>query len=294
MAGNNNNIGGFTSGELKAAAWWVRNQQKLRRSTIGTLIGLSAAFWGYAVWGLLDAYAISYPRESRFNRDIALNQQLLAALQSDQPQNVATTDVAVTQGTDNRFDMAAEMTNPNEQWWVEFNYRFSLSGEQTPVRNGFVLPQSRQVLTELGYKPAQRGGRSASLIVDNVRWHRVDPSFVGASYKDFAANRMALDVEGVKYDTNILLGSRRVGQTSFMLNNRGAYGFWSVDLVIRLYRATTPVAITKINVRNLSPGEKRPINVTWLDNLPSIAKTEIIPSVNLLDPDAYLPTEYFK
>lgn len=288
-----NEAGRFTSGELQFASWWVRNGPQLRRIGHGVLIFLSVLVWGYALWGLLDAYAISYPRESRINLQIALNQQLLTALSTDVPQNVALTDVSVFQTTDGRYDMSVELTNPNPQWWAEFNYHFSLSGEQTPIQSGYVLPASTQIVTQLGYRPKTKGGRSASLVIDNVRWHRVDPSVVGDNVKDYMGTRLALSFQDIAYDTDITLGTTKVGQTSFTLVNNSAYGFWSVDLIVRLYRGSTPVAINKVTLDKVVPGEHRPVKITWFDNVPSVTRTEIIPQINLLDQSVYLPTKYF-
>jgi len=294
MSGSEQQIGGYTTGELKVATFWVRNHLMLRRSLFIFLISLCVVFWGYAAAGLIDAYAISYPRESRIVRQVAMNQQLLVALSSDAPKDVSPSDVAVFATTDNRYDMMVEITNPNPQWWVEFNYHFNLSGEDTPARSGYILPGSTQVLTELGYAPKTRGGSSATLVVDNIRWHRIDPKFVGASYPDFAANRLNISFDDMKYDTDITVGTKRVGQSSFTLNNHSSYGFWSLDLIVRLYRGDSIIAINKITVTDVNPGEKRPIQMLWFDNLPSVSKTEIIPQVDLLDPSAYLPTQYFK
>lgn len=286
--------GRLTPGELQLASWWVKHRLLLRRLGYGSLVGISSLLWGYVLWGLLDAYAISYPRESRLTRDIALNQQLLLSLEADRPQDVGISDVSVFQSTEARYDMAVEVTNPNEQWWVEFNYSFNLSGEQTPIRTGYVLPKGMQVLTELGYKPKAAGGGSASLVVDNVRWHRLDPSIVGNSYIDFAKKRFDLTMEDITYDTDIVIGSKAVGQTSFTLVNNTAYGLWSVDLIIRLYRGPSVIGITKISAEKILPGEKRPMKVVWLDNIPGATKTEIIPQVNVIDRSVYLPTQYIK
>jgi len=288
-----NEAGRFTSGELEFASFWVRNGPMLRRVGHGVLIALSVLVWGYSLWGLLDAYAISYPRESRITREIALNQQLLAGLATDIPQNVSLSSVDVYQTTDGRFDMSVELTNPNGQWWAEFNYHFNLSGEQTPIQNGYVLPQNKQILTQLGYKPKTPGGRSATLIIDNVRWHRVDPSVVGSSYKNYLGERLALSFQDLKYDTNITLGTTKVGQSSFTLVNNAAYGFWSLELVVRLYRGGSVVAVNSIKLDKILPGERRPIQLTWLDNVPSVTQTEIIPQVNVLDSSVFLPTKYF-
>lgn len=289
-----NSIGGLSSGDLQMANWWVRNHILMRKLGYGLLIAFCAALWGYSLWGLLDAYAISYPRESRLTRDIALNQQLLSALETDRPLQVGISDVNVFNGTDNRLDMEVVISNPNPQWWAEFNYRFDVSGEQTSLRSGYVLPESEQHVTELGFKPEARGGRSANFAVENVRWHRLDPSQVGESYKAYAQNRMRIRFENVKYDSSLTVGSKKVGQTTFDLINDGAYGFWGVDLYIRLMRAGNTLAIQQIRVTDLSPGAKRPMQIVWTDNPAGVTETEIIPQVNLLDPNSFLKTQYFK
>ncbi|MFH1620845.1 MAG: hypothetical protein ABIB04_02050 [Patescibacteria group bacterium] len=290
----NNVSGRLSADELQFASWWVKNGALVRRSVYILLAVLLAITWGYSLWGLLDAYAISYPRESRITGDIALNQQRLSALEQDIPQNVTLSEVHVLQTVDERYDMSVEIVNPNGQWWAEFNYRFNFSGEMTPVETGYVLPQGTQILTELGYKPKAKGGRTAILVIDNVRWHRVDPDMVGSSYKDFVKDHLAISFDKIKYDTDISFDTKKIGQTSFILVNNGAYGYRSLDLIVRIYRGSVPAAINQISITNLSPGERRPIQMVWLENLPGISKTEIIPQVNLLDKDSYLPTQYFK
>ncbi len=286
--------GRLTPDEFELASFWVRNRWLLRRLGYGSLIGCAALLWGYASWGLVDAYAVSYPRESRLTREMAVNQQLLAGLEADRPQNVNLSDVTVFSTTAGRYNLAVEVTNQDEQWWAEFNYRFNLSGEQTPLRSGYVLPKSVQVLTEFGYQPKTRGGASASLVIENVRWHRVDPSLVGVNYQEFADKRLKLTFQELTYDTSLVIGNKAVGQTSFILVNGSAYGYWSVDLIVRIYRGSSPVGITKLTVTNVSPGERRPIKLTWFETLPNVTRTEIIPQVNLLDRNVYLPTTYFK
>lgn len=285
--------GRFTQGELRFATWWVRNHLLLRQIGLGTLIALAVAMWGYALWGLVDAYAISYPRESRFTRDIALNQQRLSSLEADRPQDVSIADVSVLQTTAGRYDIAVEVTNPNDQWWAEFTYSFNLSGEQTPARRGYVLPRATQILTELGYTPKTAGGGSASLIVDNVRWHRLDPAFIGSSYPEFAQKRFELVFENVNHDTNLMIGNKAVGQTSFIIVNKSGYGFWSVDLILRLFRGPSVIGITKLTVEKISPGERRSMSVVWPDSILGVTKTDITPQVNLVDRSVYLPTQYF-
>ncbi len=283
----------FTTGELRIASFWVHNRIRARQIGYGFLILIASILWAYVLWTLADTYLISYPRESRIIRDIALNQQRLASLESDRPQDVSFSDVSVYQTTENRLDFAVEMTNPNPMWWAEFNYKFNVSGEETALRTGYILPQGTHILTELGYTPKTLGASNATLVIENVRWHRIDPKVVGLRYDDFARTRFAFEAKDINYTTDLVIGARPVGQSTFTLVNGSAYGYWSVDLVVRLFRGPSVVAVQKIAVTNIQPGEKRPIALVWLENLPSITKTEVIPQINLLDPRIYLPTKYW-
>lgn len=286
--------GRLTPGELELASFWVRNQLVVRRSVYGVLIALIALLWGYSIWGILDAYAISYPRESRITHDIAVNQQLLASLETDRPSDVSISDVTVLQASDSRYDMAVDVTNPNDQWYPEFTYSFSLSGEQTTPQLGYVLPHETHTLTQLGYKPKSAGGGVASLIIENVHWHRIDPKFIGANFDTFSKNRFQISFENITNDASIVIGSRAVSQTSFMLVNDASYGLWSVDLILRAYRGSSLVGMTQISVDKVLPNERRPMNVVWGDTLPGVTRTDIVAQANLTDPALYLPPSYFK
>ncbi|MBU2566674.1 hypothetical protein KKG46_03895 [Patescibacteria group bacterium] len=289
----NNYVGrGFTEGELKAAGWWVRNEVKIHYWSRMTLYVLNGLIWVYVGWGLLDAYAISYPRESRITQEIAANQQILDRLQQDRPENVGTSQVLVFTATEDRQDIMVDVQNPNKDWWAEFSYSFNVSGEQTPSRQGFVMPDSLVTLTELGFKPTKAGARSAQLQVDNIRWHRVEPSDVGGNYSEFINRRFGgVTVQNVLYDQGTTLNGKLAPKTSFVIQNQGAYGYWSIDYVVKLLRGNTVVAVNKINVRDLKPGESRPVELYWYDQLPSVNKTEVTPIINLLDPNSFLPTD---
>lgn len=282
---------GFTSGDLQAASWWVKNEIKIKFWSRVLLIAANAAVWGYVFWGLLDAYAISYPRESRITQEIAVNQQILDKIEQDRPRNIGTSQVLVFQATESRLDIMVDLENPNDQWWVEFSYRFNVSGEQTPTHQGFIMPAAQTTLTELGYTPKAKGGKSAQLIVENIRWHRVTPSEVGNNYNEFIRKRFgSVSVEHVNFGLASPTEGQSLSRTTFDVINRGAFGYWSIDYIIKLKRGSTVIGVNKVNIRELKPGETRPVELYWADKIPSVSKTEVIPIINLLDPGVYLPS----
>jgi hypothetical protein len=290
--------GGFTEGELQFASFWVRYRILLRRVGHGVLIALNVVLWGYGLWGLLDAYAISYPRESRITADIANDGFIASQFERNRPQNIQTGAASVFQGTESRLDLVVPVNNPNTEWWAEFTYRFNVSGEMTPARTGFLLPGQKSYLGEFGYKPKTMGARSGVFTADNLRWHRTDPSLVGADYKSWISRRNQLKAEDIQFLTNLPApagttgnaASQQLSRTSFTFVNPSAYGFWTVQLYVILKRAGAPVAATSVTLNNVQAGERRPVNIDWFEKLPQVTETEVVPVVNFLDRSAYLPT----
>lgn len=283
---------GFTNGDLQKANWWVRHKAAIYFWSRTILIASNTLVWGYVLWGVVDAYAISYPRESRITLDIANNQAILNRIEQDRPGNIGTSQVLVFPTTENRFDIMVDMENRNEQWWVEFSYRFNISGEQTPVHQGYVLPASQTTLTELGWKPKGKGGRAAQLVVENIRWHRVNPDEVEGNYSEFVRKRFGgVAAEHVRFEMAAPTEGASLSRTTFDVVNRGAYGYWSVDYVIKLKRGNTVMAVNRINLLDLKPGETRPVELYWFDKIQGVNKTEVIPVINLLDPSVYLPSD---
>jgi hypothetical protein len=283
---------GLTEQQLKAASFWVRHGLALRRAGYASLIVLNSILWVFILWSLLDAYVISAPRERAISRIIAQNTVAHDAFARNQPLPVQPTNVLSFDTTDGRQDFLVELNNPNPQWWADFTYQFDLNGQMTPARSGFLLPSSQRYLSEVGWKGKQRG-TNPSLKITDVRWHRVDPSQVELNYPAFKGKHLQLSFTDVKYATNLQIEGKTVSQTSFTLQNDSSFGFWNTELTVVLLRVSTPVAVTKLTVQNLKPGEKRPITLNWYDNLSAITKTDIQANVNILDPQAYLPSDKF-
>ena len=293
MQNNNVPISGFTEGELRVASFWVRYEGLLRNALYGLFIAINVLAWGYVLWTVLDTYAISYPRESRITEEIARNQIALSALEADRPARIQTESVSVFTITDSRLDFSVDAHNQNDQWWAEFTYHFNVGGEQTPRRAGFIMPNENTVITELGFTPESTGARVAELVVEDVRWHRIDPSIVGQKYSDYQFERYNVAFENVIFDRSVTVGTKQIGRTIFDLVNKGAYGYWNMDLVIKLSRGDTLLAVNKITLSEIVPGENRHIEMEWFETLPPITKTEIIPIINFIDQSTYLPTERF-
>mgnify|MGYP000747417397 CR=1 FL=1 len=194
--------------------------------------------------------------------------------------------------TGDRNDFLVQLSNANPTWWAEFDYRFRIGDEMTETRQAFILPKSQRYLTELG-ATLNTASKNAQLVVDNIRWHRVDPSAVDRDYTSYAANRLQFSFDDLAYKRDLTVGTQVVGQTTFTLNNPSPYGFWNVDLTVILYRGTTPAGVTTIGKAQVKPGTTEPVAINWFDNLSGITRTEVSANVNILDKKTYLPAGQF-
>jgi hypothetical protein len=283
---------GMTEQELQLANWWVRNRERIASIIRWTLIILNILFWSFVVWSLLDAYVISYPREARIPRLISENQLAASGLQATVPQPLLPSDVSAFEITGGRKDFLVQLSNSNETWWAEFDYRFRIGDLMTDARPGYILPNSQRYLAELG-SSIDTTSRNAQLVIENIRWHRVDPWAVERDYTAFAANRLQFEFEDIVYRRDLVVGTQTVGQTSFTLKNPSPYGYWNVDLTVILYRGTTPAGVVTIGKEQVRPGSSEPVTINWFDNLSGITRTEITADVNILNQKAYLPSGQF-
>lgn len=280
---------GLTEQELKLASFWVHHRPLLRRIGYGALTAIAGACWLFVLWSLLDAYAISYPREARISSVIIQNQLAIEGLQASAPRPIEPSQATIFDITEGRQDILIEIMNQNKNWWAEFDYQFDMSGERTPMRKGYILPNGRRYLTELGYKPTTRG-RTAKLVVENMRWIRINPTAVEGNYQTFADTRLQFLVENAAYTRDLTIGTQTVGQSSFSLMNESAFGYWNPSITVVLFRGTTPVGVTTIERAQIKPGETVPMTINWFDNLAGISRTDVQVSVNILDQAVYLPT----
>ncbi|HVM90348.1 MAG TPA: hypothetical protein VMU11_00425 [Verrucomicrobiae bacterium] len=283
---------GMSDEDLRLASFWLRNRLFLRRLGYGSLIFIAAVCWLFVLWSLLDAYAISYPRESRIPGHIIQNQLSVQGLAASAPSAIQPSEVSVFDTTDNRKDFLVQLTNNNTMWWADFDYHFDIAGQQTPTRQGYILPSSQRYLTELGYTPTTTS-RTARFVVENIRWHRINPAMVNGDYKSFADARLQFGFDNIAYAHDLTLGTNTIGQTTLTFSNNSAYGYWNVDLTVILYRGTSPVGVTTIAEREVKPGQQIPVNINWFDNLGGVSKTDVQANVNILDPASYLPTTNF-
>lgn len=274
----------MTESDLRAASWWARHGLALRRLGYGSLVAVSVALWGFTLWTYLDTYVISWPRESRIQKLIAQQMIPQDIIRRVAPEALQPGDVSTFETTDSRLDALGSITNPNTLWSAHVTYAFKLGEQTSDVQQATILPRSTRPLIALGL----RGNGDVQLDVQSIVWQRIKQADINNDYDSFAAARQ--DFVLSENPTYVSVGDG-VGKTDFTLTNNTAFGYWNVELYVSLLRQGIPLAVNKIDVRELKPNEVRPISLQWLEEVAGVDQVDIVPYVDILDKASYLPTD---
>ncbi len=272
--------------ELRWSYWWVTHRDRLTKIGVGLFIALDVLLVGYGAYGFLDWLALSGAAEDR-----AIRQLTSPAYGKfgglGEARELRFEEPIVFSVPGDRFDVIALAQNDNPRYWAELTYRFSVGGELTPERKAFLLPGQAKYLSELGFKK-EEGGGSGSVELNVLRrvWHRLDAHEV-PDYEVYAAKRLALEALNPAFFPASSGASVPVSRTTFTLANRSAFSYYDIDVLVLLYRGDAVVGANKVRVSRLRAGESRPTELFWYQSLPQVTRTEVIPDINILDPNAY-------
>lgn len=188
-----------------------------------------------------------------------------------------------------RYDFLSQIENPNSDWVATFNYYFSTTQGDTQVQVGFALPGRIEQIAALGQEFATRPG-SAELIVEDVAWQRVDAHVVDDPLS-WIEERLDFSIDNAVFDTALQLEGTAIARSSFEITNNSPYGYWSPDFYLFLVRGGVVQAINKVSVSGFEGGETRSIDVNWFGATPANAEVQIVPYINVFDPDIFMPPQ---
>ncbi len=275
----------------RLSVWWVTHRALLKRIGFALFIAVDAALLLFGGWHLLDAFAVSYGVEQNaVMRMVALGQSDLHAYTAAN----AAVDLEVGDGRvisigGGRYDLYATLANQNEDWWAEFTYAFSIGGEQTESREGFILPTQEKPVAELAVESASPIP-SASLVLQDVRWHRVDAHGI-PDYATWADDRLNLTISASSFEKETRFDGEVFGRTAFTIENDTAYSYYDVGLFVLLLRGSSVVGVNRTTLSALESGVETEVTVNWFGTLPSVSQVQVIPELNIFDLEVYKPLQ---
>lgn len=192
-------------------------------------------------------------------------------------------------GSDNRFDVMAKITNPNDKYGVaKFNYEFKLIDQSgavlsTETGESFILPKESKYIIGLN-------------LYSSINPYTVEFSMGDLMWEEFLTyEEPKLNIYSKDYneesDRNTVFG---------LLKNESYFDFNSleVDIILR-GRDGKPVALGKTEMRTIKSQEQRDFKLIWpykfgneVESVEVRAEADVFDSNNFIK--EYLPKERFQ
>ena len=284
---------GLTTKRLEYGLWYVEHKHQLRMVLNGFLILISAVAWAYTIYGF--AYYIA----RGMSEDEILTKQLVQLNSADHNYVLQVSAKALTiepvnilRSAGKKYDIFASVKNDNPKWLAEFDYYFTVSGRTTGKTKGYILPMETKYLSALAQDFAYLP-ESGRLVMENISWRRINQHQI-PDWNGYYNNRLSILTEEIKFipaNSSRLSEKLSLNQLSFNVINQTAYNYWEVGFTILLYNFDQIVGINHYILRDFMSGQKRQVEISWPGDLGQVGRVEIIPEINIMKDDIYIPYE---
>lgn len=279
----------MTEKQLKWAYWWVRNKVRIRQVFTAILGIFAFSLVAYAGFGFLDWFFVSGVRErANLAQTIATGTPLATWRDYGAKQVVLFDSPVILSAGEGRYDIFSRATNPNDEWMVEFDYRFDAGGVSIQAKPGFLLPGETKNLHALGVKSDSRPS-SPEIEITNLRWNRIDPHLARPDYRTWSVSRLDLRIVDAEYTPPDPSDMLPISRADFTIENHTAFSYYTVGFFVSLFSGQKIAGVNYVTISELRAGEQRSVEATWFNSLPNVTRVEVEPEVNILDERVYIP-----
>jgi hypothetical protein len=280
---------GVTGKQLKLGYWWITHKSAFARVIVVLLILLDLSLVGFSSfkWGIYLFRGIE--QEELLMQELSQSNVTNEGWRlAHKPKNLNVLSNSVFTGRGDKYDLVAELVNPNERWIIFFDYRFSFNGGETPWRTSFLLPSESGIKTELGFDWDRRP-RNAQLEIQNLKWLRLTAHVVKDVGKFISDNLEFIVREATVSQP---AGAGDVGNIlQFTIRNNTPSSFRRVPMYIGLYRGSRLAAVEYAIVEPFKSGQEMQLEIATTLTGGNISEVKVFPELNVFDKSVFLPPE---
>ncbi|PJA09536.1 hypothetical protein COX68_02630 [Candidatus Falkowbacteria bacterium CG_4_10_14_0_2_um_filter_41_15] len=276
--------GGITTKRLNLGLWIVSHRRQFILGVIGVLIGVSAIFYGYAIYNYVDYLFFGGKAERLAVEQMATVSPIDEQQRIKNAAQVLVGSVPQVFLNNDKYDFLAKVKNSNTNFFANFNYCFLDGATELACGSTFILPDETKYVTvfatALKYQPL-----NVELVVKDINWQRLD-FHKYPDWKNFAISHLNFVIENAAFKTSDISGlSEKIGLDilEFDINNKTAYNYWEVPVNIILLSGGSPVAINHYVLPEFKSGDKKSVRISWPDSIPKPDQISVIPNLNIAD-----------
>jgi len=280
--------GEFTSSQFKRSFWFVTHKVLLYKITLGILAALSVIFWVFSGWRWGD-YVIN-----GIKADIALHNDLISfpnytgIHEHYAPRPIQIIGVDAYTGGSKTYDLVAEISNPNKNFIIYFDYYFIANNQKTPTQKGFLLAGENRPLVYFGFKESFPSG--VNFIMENVVWRRISAHDI-ADAVAWQNDRLNFGVKDFSFEMPQLTDGVTANVIKFSVTNNSAFSYRDGVFVVGLMHSGGLVGVMPLILKDFKSLETRLLDLrNFSDNL-IVSDIQLFPLIDIYKQGVYLAPE---
>lgn len=277
---------GITIKKLDFGLWWITNVKFIKKTMFWFVVSLGIVAWLYTF------ISFGYYLTVGSYQDDRLLKEMVSVTASKQdftgPANLQTGDAEIFTSVDGRFDFLATISNPNPEFYSEFNYSFTINGSSSPVQRSFIFPAEQKRITALGVAWPENV-RTVQVTLSGIKWQRIDRHQI-PDWPSFKNEHLAFDISEPQFSSAEASGlSEKINMSeiSFTFGNSSPYNYYHLPLNIFLYSFDRIVGVYQTSLGNIASGEVRQVRLNYPGVLERVDRVDVVPDLNIIRPDIY-------
>ncbi len=267
-------IDNITEKQLKFGQWLLTHKEKLIKIPIYILLVFCVITVGYSLYGWTIHFLEVGKLSQSFNQMVSLQIDFDSYHSRNRPEPIKFIEPTVIDTGGNKYDIVARVENPNSKWLVkELVYQFQSGEYLTPTTTVYILPKEGRYLMSLGNQ-SERRLSNLQLKIISYNWQRMK--------SELELPQINFPTTDVKFYVN---DDKSRSWVSFFTTNETIDNFWEVDWQAFLYSGRKLVGINQVRLEQFLSGQTREVTMSWFERLPRVTEVEVMPIVDLLDPD---------
>jgi hypothetical protein len=191
-------------------------------------------------------------------------------------------------GGSKTYDLIAEVSNPNKNFIVYFDYFFVAGNQRTLTQKGFLFANESYPLVYFGFGEGYPSG--VNLIMENVSWKRISTHDI-PNVVAWQNDRLNFSVKNFSFSEPQTLDGVTANVIKFDITNNSAFGYRDSAFVVALMQSGSLVGAMPLILKDFKSLETRSIDLrNFSDNL-VISDVVVFPLIDIYNQEVYLAPE---
>jgi len=279
---------GMTLRKMNFGLWLSLNRKRIWRIVIILLIAVSALMFIYSTYNYIYYFLYGRQADKELINEITSNQIDTAAYrEANAPQDLELGSVSVF-SVQGKYDIFVPLNNVNAKHTGSFDYCLQDVNEADIIcDHSFILPNSKKSIVIVGQELSDRP-QGLKMVIKNIFWQRLNAHSI-PDWNEYKNNHLNLEISDLKYTAPDTRSKAPFHSLSFTATNFTPYHFAKLPLDVILYNGNLVSGVNMYNLDNFLSGEQREISFSWPAAGERVSKVEVLPDVNILDSQVYLP-----